>query len=216
MRGDVIIVEEHHRRAAELIVPFLLGRIGESDRKFTLSVAGESGSGKSETARAIAELLAARGCESITFQQDDYFIHPPKSNDRTRRADIEWVGPGEVRLDLLDAHLLAFRDNVAEIEKPLVDYETDSVTTEILDVGGARVAIAEGTYTSLLENLDARIFIARDHLQTRVHREKRKRDAAELDPFIDKVLAIEHDIISKHRARAHILIDADYSVTVLD
>jgi uridine kinase len=213
MRGDTIIVEEHHRRAAAEIVPALLLRIRESRRKHTISVAGESGSGKSETATAIADALAEEGIDSVIFQQDDYFVYPPKSNDRARRDDITWVGPQEVRLDLLDEHLNAFRDGAASIDKPLVVYETDSVTAEDMPTTEARVAIAEGTYTSLLENVDTRVFIARDYAETRAHREKRKRDAAELDPFIDEVLKIEHAIISEHRTRADIVINADYSVT---
>ncbi len=215
MRGDSIIVEEHHRRAAAEIVPALLPEIKASKGKYTLTVAGESGSGKSETATAIAEALETEGITSVILQQDDYFIHPPKTNDRTRRQDISWVGPLEVRLDLLDAHLQAFRENADSVEKPLVDYETDSIGSEFMDIAGARVAIAEGTYTSLLDNVDSRIFIARDYEQTRAHREKRKRDAAELDPFIDEVLKIEHGIILSHQSRADIVIDTDYSVTAV-
>ncbi len=215
MRGDTIIVEEHHRRAAAKIVPALLLKIDGSVGKYTLSVAGESGSGKSETATAIAEALEKEGIASVILQQDDYFVYPPKSNDRARRDDIAWVGPQEVRLDLLDTHLQAFHDNVDSIDKPLVDYETDSIGAERIVVADARVAIAEGTYTSLLDNVDIRVFIARDYEETRAHREKRKRDAAELDPFIDDVLKIEHGIISSHRARADIVINADYSVTTV-
>ncbi len=215
MRGDTIIVEEHHRRAAAEIVPVLLPKIDGSVGKYTLSVAGESGSGKSETATAIAEALEKVDIASVILQQDDYFIYPPKSNDRARRRDIAWVGPQEVRLDLLDSHLRAFHDNADSIDKPLVDYETDSVGDERIVVADARVAIAEGTYTSLLNNVDIRVFIARDYEETRAHREKRKRAAAELDPFIDDVLKIEHGIISLHRARADIVINADYSVTAV-
>jgi uridine kinase len=216
MRGDTIIVEEHHRRAAAEIVPALLPSIRASGGKYTISVAGESGSGKSETATAIADALAQEGIDSVIFQQDDYFVYPPKSNDRARRDDITWVGLQEVRLDLLDEHLDAFRDGAVSIDKPLVVYETDSVTTEDIPTADACVAIAEGTYTSLLENVDTRVFIARDYEETRAHREKRKRDAAELDPFIDEVLKIEHAIISEHRARANIVINADYSVATPD
>jgi len=215
MRGDTIIVEEHHRRAAANIMPTLLSALQSSRGKFTITVAGESGSGKSETATAIAEALAAADISGIILQQDDYFIHPPKTNDRTRRADISWVGPGEVKIDLLDAHMRAFREGIESSEKPLVDYETDSIGLETISFAEARVAIAEGTYTSLLDNVDCRIFIARDFEQTRAHREKRKRDAAELDPFIDDVLKIEHDIISAHQARADIVINADYSVSIV-
>ncbi len=216
MRGDTIIIEEHHRKAAAVIAPALLPKIKASDSTFAITVAGESGSGKSETATAIAEALEAEGIACVILQQDDYFVHPPKSNDRARRQDIAWVGPGEVKLDLMSAHLKAFHDKAAGIDKPLVDYATDSIGEEYMDFGNARVVIAEGTYTSLLDHVDVRVFIARDFDQTRAHREKRNRDASELDPFIDGVLKIEHDIISSHRARADVVINPDYSVDIIN
>ncbi len=213
MRGDTIIIEAHHRKAAKAIIPLILPEIEASPGRYTISVAGESGSGKSETATAIAEALAEHGISSAIFQQDDYFVYPPKTNDSTRRKDIGWVGPQEVRLDLLDGHLQAFLADAESIEKPLVVYETDTITSEEIAVKNVRVAIAEGTYTSLLDKVGTRIFIDRDFSETRAHREKRKRDKSELDPFIDEVLIIEHDTISLHKSRADIVINADYSVT---
>jgi len=212
MRGDTIIIEPHHRAAAQAIVPMVLPRIAASHGKYAMTVAGESGSGKSETATAIAERLAEHGIASVILQQDDYFVYPPKSNDKARRKDIGWVGPQEVRLDLLDEHLRQFLAGAESIEKPLVIYEDDRIDTETLVLKDAAVAIAEGTYTTLLDNADTRIFIDRSYEDTRAHREKRKRDAAELDPFIDKVLQIEHGIISAQKARADIVIGKDYSV----
>ena len=98
----------------------------------------------------------------------------------------------------------------------MVDYDGDTIDREEIDLVGIQVAIAEGTYTSLLENVDIKIFIARDYNQTRQHREKRKRDVAELDTFIDQVLKIEHTIISSHRMHANVVINADYSVSYSD
>ncbi|MGI9384339.1 MAG: hypothetical protein ACR2PO_14395 [Methyloligellaceae bacterium] len=216
MRGDTIVVEAHHRKAAEGVARILLPRLEDAPGRHTLSIAGESGSGKSETAVALAERLAGHGISSVIFQQDDYFIHPPRSNDAERRKDIAWVGPQEVRLDLLDAHLKAFLDGATEIEKPLVVYEDDAVTRENMRLGEARLAIAEGTYTTLLDSALTHVFIDRSYRETRAHREKRKRDAAELDPFIDKVLEIEHGIISAHKPRAQIVIDGDYAAAAAD
>ncbi len=212
MRGDKIIVEAHHRSAAQAIVPLILPKIAASPGRYTITVAGESGSGKSETATAIADALAAHDLSTVIFQQDDYFVHPPKTNDGVRRKDISWVGPQEVRLDLLDRHLQAFLDGAARIEKPLAIYEEDRFVTETMATADAGVAIAEGTYTTLLTHVGTKIFIDRDYRETRAHREKRKRDAAELDPFIDDVLRIEHGIIASHRSLADIIINKDYTV----
>ena len=211
MRGDSIVIEPHHRRAADGVCDIVLPKLLNNKERFVLTVAGESGSGKSETAAAIAEVLAGHDIGCFIFQQDDYFVHPPKSNDRARRDDITWVGPQEVKIDLLDTHLQAFRDG-DEITKPLVIYADDQVSEETVDAGSARVAIAEGTYTTLLSQADVHVFIGRTYRQTRAHREKRRRDDAELDPFIERVLSIEHDIISQHQNRAHIIVHDDYSV----
>ena len=190
MRGDSIVVEAHHVEAADGIVEIVLPFIEQHPGKYTISIAGESGSGKSETATALAAALDASGQPCVILQQDDYFVYPPKTNDQTRRADIGWVGTQEVHLDLLDAHLQSFREGSSVIEKPLVIYEEDRVTTEQFDLGDSRVAIAEGTYTTTLSNVNSRVFIDRDYRETRSHRNKRRRNDAELDPFIEKVLAI--------------------------
>ena len=191
MKGDSIIVEAHHEKAAAGIVPAILPLLELSGRRFTISVAGQSGSGKSETATAIARALEPHGIKSVIFQQDDYFVYPPKTNDAARRNDISWVGTQEVRLDLMDEHLEAFSKGVSRIEKPLVDYENDTILSESMETGDARVGIADGTYTTLLQNVTCRVFIDRDYLDTRAHREKRRRDESELDPFIDQVLEIK-------------------------
>ena len=215
MKGDSIIVEEHHRKAASGIVPVLLPILKRSEQRYTISVAGQSGAGKSETAMAIAQALEASGIQSAIFQQDDYFVHPPKTNDATRRADISWVGVQEVKLGLMDEHLSAFLDGNSKIDKPLVDYHRDAIGSEVMEPGAAQVAIADGTYTTLLKKVMCHVFIDRDYLDTRSHREKRRRDDSELDPFIDRVLEIEHEIISSNKSLADIVVNRDYSITVV-
>ena len=214
MKGDSIIVEEHHKKAASGAADILLQQPGLFDTRTTITIAGESGSGKSETAQALADELANRGHSCFIFQQDDYFIHPPKTNDQTRRKDIDWVGTGEVRLGLLDEHLERFLAGENTLTKPLVIYDEDRIEEEIVDLSAASVAIAEGTYTTLLNQARNRVFIDRSYLDTRAHREKRKRDKSELDEFIESVLLIEHGIISSHKARASIIIDRDYNASI--
>ena len=94
----------------------------------------------------------------------------------------------------------------------MIDYSSDTINEEIYDFNNAQVAIAEGTYTSLLKGVDIRIFIARDFNQTLEHRQKRNRDISELDSFTENILRTEHAIISEHRALADIVINSDYTV----
>jgi uridine kinase len=128
-------------------------------------------------------------------------------------ADIGWVGTNEVRLDLLDEHLAAATAGEESITKPLVLYADDVVTTETMSLRDLDVVIAEGTYTTLLDNVDTRIFIARNRLETMAARRRRGRE--EMDPFIERVLEIEHEIIAPHRELADVLITRDYEVEIL-
>jgi uridine kinase len=210
MKGDVIIVEEHHRRASAIIAERLAAEVRSRPRRTTISVAGESGSGKSEMGKALVEAFDALGIPGAVLGQDDYFVLPPRSNDRTRRENISWVGPQEVRLDQLDEHLAAARSGASEIRKPLVVYADDAIVEETIALGKARVVVAEGTYTTLLRNVDTRVFIARNRLDTMEARARRAREPA--DAFVEDVLKIEHEIISGHRSRADVVISRDYEV----
>ncbi|MEN8234673.1 MAG: hypothetical protein ABFR89_07085 [Actinomycetota bacterium] len=210
MQGDIILVGEEHRRAAGIIIDHLLDEIRGLPRRFTMTVAGESGSGKSETGRALADALAEHGVEAVVLQQDDYYVLPPAFNDGARRANLAWVGTTEVRLDVLDAHLEAAQSGDAGIVKPLVIYAENRIDEEELSYEGVQVVIAEGVYTSLCEHVDRRVFIDRNRLDTIEHRMKRGRE--EFDPFIEKVLTREHEIISQHRNRADVIITRDYDV----
>jgi uridine kinase len=54
MKGDIVVVKEHHTHAAKLITTQIAEQIKTKPTRFVITVAGESGSGKSETALAIA------------------------------------------------------------------------------------------------------------------------------------------------------------------
>jgi uridine kinase len=214
MKGDVLVVDAHHRRAAARIAPALLDAIRASAGRYVITVAGESGSGKSETAAALAdELFDLAGIRSVILGQDDYFLLPPLSNDARRRADPDWLGPHcEVQLDLLQANIDAARAGAPSIEKPLVDYDANAVAAEAVSLAGVSVVIAEGTYVSLLRLVDCRIFIARNRLETLEHRRKRNRGTEAADPFIEGILGTEHKIIAGHRALADVVLTRDFDV----
>jgi uridine kinase len=213
MKGDVLVIEEHHRRAAATIAAGITDAIRAMPRRFLVTVAGESGSGKSETAAALAACLADAGLRSVVLGQDDYFVLPPRSNDARRRSEPEWLGPHvEVNLDRLQGNLDAARAGAEAIEKPVVDYDANAIGTETVDLAGVKVVIAEGTYVSLLRHIDARVFIARSRVETLDHRRRRNRGSEAQDPFIEEVLDIEHKIIAGHRALADFVITADYGV----
>jgi uridine kinase len=213
MKGDVLVVEAHHLRAAAQIAADLVDAIHAKGGRFLVTVAGESGSGKSETAAALAEQLLRVGVSPLVLGQDDYFVLPPKSNDARRRIDPAWLGPHvEVRFDLLQSNVDAALAGASEIEKPAIDYEGNSAAMEVVSLEGVKVVIVEGTYVSLLRHVDRRIFIARNRLETLEHRQRRNRGGEAADPFIEGVLEVEHKIIAGHRALADFVLTRDFDV----
>ena len=210
MRGDVLIIQEWHRKAGRKAAELIIPKIAESASKFTITVAGESGSGKSEIAEVVTEVLAEQDVKSVILQQDDYFILPPKSNENKRRGDMDWVGANEVHLDLMDQNLKDFKAGRGQITKPLVIFEEDRITEEILNIEEFTVAIAEGTYTTSLNHVDCRIFIDQTYHETKKARLLRARE--EQDDFLETVLKIEHKIISSHKRMADLIVTRDYDV----
>jgi uridine kinase len=210
MRGDRLIIKPHHRHAAAALAEHLLPQISAQAQPLVISIGGESGSGKSELAEALSQVLTEQGISTLVLQQDDYFVLPPKTNDRRRREDIDWVGPQEVRLDLLDEHLLQLARGETSIVKPLVYYDEDRIGEETVSAEGVRVILVEGTYVSQLKNVSLRVFIDRSFAVTRDARAERARE--EQDAFLERVLQIEHATISDHKKHADFLVDSDYSV----
>lgn len=209
MIGDHIEIEERHLQPALQIVEQIREQV-LAQPKFAITVAGESGCGKSTLAYALRKVLEDENTGCYIFHMDDYFRLPPATNHQARVDDIGWVGPGEVRLDLLQEHLDAFRAGTAMIEKPLVHYKANNILSEGVNLSAFHVAIVEGTYTSLLENVDCKIFMLRNYLDTLEARKERARDP--IVPFTEEVLAIEHRIISAHAELADVWVDKNYGV----
>lgn len=207
MIGDKLLITDYHRKAAAIVFEKLSGmlaELAEGPLPLAVTISGESGCGKSETAAVLAELCENAGYKAVILPQDDYFIYPPRTNHNARTKDIGWVGMQEVRLDLIEQNITDIKNGVLEITKPLVIFDDDLMTEETINVEGTKVIIAEGTYTTVLQNADLRAFINRNYRQTKKSRLARARDEA--TDFLEKVLSIEHEIISGHRKLVQIVI----------
>lgn len=204
-------VRPEYQATARALLALLEADFGLRDRGRTVvGLAGESGSGKSVTASALARALDAAGLPAGVLYQDDYFRRPPRANHAHRLLDLAHVGPHEVDLDRIAEHVAAFRAGADAVEAPLVDYPSDSFRTRRLDFAPLRVLVVEGTYVLQLPDLDVRIFLEATHADTRARRRARARD--EDSPFVERVLGIEHAIIARQAAVADVLVDQEFHV----
>lgn len=213
MIGDKLIIKEFHTKAAKEVLDILIETIKSKKGKFIITIAGESGSGKSEIAFELSRLLKTQSINSYIIQQDDYFVYPPKTNEEMRKINIHNVGMGEVKLDLLDKNLEMILHGSKKVYKPLVIFEEDRVTEEGINTFGIDVFIVEGTYTTILKNADIHIFIDKTYVDTKKSRSERGRETQ--DEFLERILKIEHGIISKQKMMADIIITRNYSVEKL-
>ncbi|MBD3379779.1 MAG: hypothetical protein GF408_04885 [Candidatus Omnitrophica bacterium] len=214
MLGENLKAKKCHILAAGKLSGLMVPGIRAKGDRCSACIFGESGAGKSVIASELQKFLEGSGFRTFLLQQDDYFKHPPLTNYRLRREDLSRVGTSEVDLELLQSHLDKFLSGSQEtIAKPLVDFQENRIEKEDLDLSAWDVFLFEGTYVALLNGLDLRICIERTYRETLQSRLLRGRDS--IDRFDERILEVEHGIISSHREMADVMIDRDYSVKIV-
>lgn len=210
MIGDKLLIEPHHLPPAREVFALMKSVLENQTGIYVFNISGESGSGKSTLAIALKSVLEEHGFHSYIFHMDDYFKLPPASNHNQRLSSLDFVGPGEVDLELLDSHINKIKNGAKKLIKPLVYYKENEISTEHVGLDGINVVIVEGTYTTLLQNIDCRIFLDRDYKITLKDRIARAREP--ITEFIESVLEIEHQIISSHKSMADLVLGQEYQI----
>jgi len=170
-------------------------------RRVVVSLGGESGTGKSCLARAVAEAFPQ---ETFVLGLDDYFRLPPRKNHAQRMADAEWVGLGEVDLDRLQLHVDAFVAGATELTIPQLDRAADCFHQIEVGLGPVRILVVEGTYATRLRGVDLRVFIDGDPTTTEAARRDRGRDV--FDEATVRALEVEHRLLRPERDRADLVL----------
>lgn len=211
MIGDVINLREEHLNTGEAIFNIIKQKL-KGNEKFAIGICGESGSGKSVTAFSLQKVMEMHGIQSRVLQMDDYFKLPPKSNHDNRKKSLEHVGTHEVQLNLIHENVLEFKARKSFLRKPLVNYQENSISEEMINVDEVQVLIIEGTYILEMDDFDISIFIDKNYRDTYESRMNRNRD--EQTDFIEEVLKIEHEIIRKFKEKASVILDKDYQIVM--
>lgn len=207
MIGDNIILKEEYLTLGKQVFQKIENAIKP---RTTISVGGESGSGKSTLAFALKQVLEQKNYSVCILHMDDYFHQPPADTHNDRLADLKNVGLQEVNLSLLQNHIEQFKNDAISIEKPLVYFKENKISTEKITFCENTILIIEGTYVTQLSNIDTKVFMTKNFKDTYEARMKRGRDQG--TDFVEKVLAFEHQLIAPDKEIADLLVNENYEL----
>ncbi len=211
MLGDVLLIEEKHRKAGEAIIKEILKRKKEN---FTVAISGESGTGKSELAHVIAKGLRGHGIFAKPIHIDNYYrILPLERTEWREKNGIEKVvGYDEYNWPMIYKNILDFK-NKTYSTMPCVDLVTeqsDMLTTNFADVD---MLIIDGLYAIKTDDVDLKIFIDITYHDTGKAQKLRGKEPQNEHRM--QVLLKEHEMVKNLKSEADIIISKDYSVELI-
>ena len=206
MLGDILLINDNHRRAAEQIVSWL-GKF-ESD-KVVIAIGGESGAGKSELAHVISRRLKERGELAKVLHIDNYYkVSPTERTAWRKKHGIESIGLSEYDWDLINQNVTEFRQSKEAI-LPCIDLLTDQEDKLITNFEGIKYLIVEGLYP-LKVDADLKVFIDLTYHETKKAQVLRGKEPQ--NEYRRQVLEREHQVVQSLRPLADLLVTRDFEV----
>jgi len=207
MLGDVLLIEEKHKKAAEQIKKEILANRKD---KFIISISGESGSGKSELTHSLAKLLKEEGIRAKPMHIDNYYKTLPLERNTWRKEHgPESIGYTEYDWDTIYNNIEAFKKG-QKATMPCVDIVTDQVDTLISDFKNVDMLIIDGLYAIKTNDTDMNIFIDLTYHETK--KAQLRRGKENVDEFRMMVLQREHEVVTSLKERADYFINKDYQL----
>jgi uridine kinase len=211
MLGDVLLIDDKHRVAGEIIIQEILKRKKE---KFTVAISGESGTGKTELAHVIAKGLRKHSIFAKPIHIDNYYNTLPleRTAYRQEKGIENVVGYNEYDWDTIYRNINDFKTG-SKSNMPCVDLVTEQVDTLITDFKDVDMLIIDGLYAMKTENIDLKIFIDITYHDTGKAQLLRGKEPQ--NEYRMKVLLQEHKMVSSLKEFADIIIKKDYNVEVI-
>jgi len=212
MLGDILLIQDKHKKAGEQIVKLMLLNKKE---KMIVAISGESGSGKTELAHVIAKGMRKHGIFAKPMHIDNFYnTHPLARRQWRSEQGIEnVVGYNEYLWDDINRVIDDFKnDRISEM--PCVDLVTEQVDKLITNFKEVDMLIVDGLYAIKTENVDMRVFIDLTYLETKEKHTKDARGKEVMDEVRWATLAQEHKMVQSLRPKADYIVDKEYKVVI--
>lgn len=208
MLGDVLLITEKHIIAAEGIVKEVLAK---KTNKFIIGISGESGSGKSELAHAVAKGLRKHGIIAKPLHIDNYYRILPleRTQWRTENGIEKVVGYSEYDWDTIYRNINEFKQGLSSTG-PCVDLVTEQVDQLTTNYNVVDMLIIDGLYAIKAEGVDLSVFIELTYHETKKAQIVRGKEPQ--NEYRSRVLEQEHKMVQALRPKADLLVNMDYQL----
>ncbi|MBT7087376.1 uridine kinase [bacterium] len=210
MLGDVLLLEETHRKAASQILEVALAKMKVTNHKYVIAVSGESGTGKSEIAHCLSELFKQQGLKAKILHSDNCYKTTPHERHAWRQAHgVKSIGYTEYNWDKIEENIEDFRQG-REAKMPCVDRLTDQDDILLTHFENIDILILEGLYAIKANTVDLRIFIEITYQETKKAQLKRGKEV--MNEWREKELAREQEVVQSLKELANYLITRDFKL----
>lgn len=152
---DKLRITSGHEKAAHELVPIILEAL-KTTGKVIFAAGGESGTGKSEIAYLVSEILKDQGILTVEWSFDNAYVTSPEEREAKRAEDYDNnVGLNEMDRSKIEKVMTCFEQNQS-VTVPIVVINADGsrpIKEITLNMQDSNVLIFDGLYAALIGGL---------------------------------------------------------------
>ena len=212
MLGDILLINDMHKDAAQSIFERVLKARASLDERYryVIGISGESGSGKSELAHALGQILKDNHVRVKIIHTDNYYkIQPLLREEWRRNKGFDKIGLGEYDWIKIGKTIRDFKEE-QECMIPCIDLIPEQVDKLITDFSKIDLLIIDGLYAIDTGDVDLRVFIDLTYHETKINQIIRMKEA--LSDFRESILEKEHQAVASLKPKADLIVDKSYQV----
>jgi uridine kinase len=153
---DKLRITTGHAKAAHELVPVILEAL-TGGGKVILAVGGESGTGKSEIAYLVREIMEERGVSTVEWSFDNAYVTSPEEREGKRAEDYDNnVGLNEMNRSKIEEVMSCFEQD-KPVNVPIIIINEDGsrpIKEVTLNMEDKKVLIFDGLYAALIGEIE--------------------------------------------------------------
>ncbi|MCD4769097.1 MAG: hypothetical protein K8R35_02885 [Bacteroidales bacterium] len=213
MLGDILLINDMHKAAAASIHKFVKKALKKKNNRYRyiVGISGESGSGKSELAHALAKLLKNDNIRVKIIHTDNYYkVQPLLREEWRRNKGFDMIGLDEYDWVKIRKTIRDFREE-QECVLPCIDLIPEQVDKLITDFSKIDLLIIDGLYAIDAPDIDMRVFIDLTYQETKINQIIRMKES--LSDFRMHILEREHQAVTSLKPKSDLIVGKSYEVT---